>query len=89
MVTKTATILNESGLHARPATEFVETAKRFQSKIKICRPGEDAVNAKSVVMLLSCGFSQGESVEISAEGEDEDGAVQALEDVVKSGFGEL
>lgn len=89
MVTKTATILNESGLHARPATEFVETAKRFQSKIKIRRPGEDAVNAKSVVMLLSSGFSQGESVEISAEGEDEDSTVTALVDVIKSGFGEL
>ena len=50
MVTKTVTILNESGLHARPATEFVETAKRFHSKIKINRSGEDAVNAKIFVI---------------------------------------
>ena len=89
MVTKEVTILNASGLHARPATTFVETAKQFRSKIRINRPGEDAVNAKSVVMLLSCGFSQGETVSISAEGEDEESATSALVDVVNSGFGEL
>ena len=89
MVNVEVTIKNESGLHARPATEFVDCAKSFKSKIKINRDGEDPVNAKSVIMLLSCGFCQGETVMIHADGEDEKEAADALVDIINGGFGEL
>lgn len=54
MYTKTATVKNETGLHARPASEFIACAKQFKSKllIKLLSSGEE-VNAKSIVMLLS------------------------------------
>ena len=90
MYTKTATVKNETGLHARPASEFIACAKQFESKllIKLLSSGEE-VNAKSIVMLLSLGAGQGELVQISADGEDETQAVDTLVDLIHSGFGEL
>ena len=90
MYTKTATVKNETGLHARPASEFIACAKQFKSKllIKLLSSGEE-VNAKSIVMLLSLGAGQGELVQISADGEYETQAVDTLVDLIHSGFGEL
>ena len=83
-------IINHSGLHARPASEFVENAGKFESRIEIARLGEedDAVNAKSMVLLLTLGLSQGEEAVISANGPDEKEAVNELVSLVESGFGE-
>lgn len=91
MVTKTTTIVNPTGLHARPASAFVAQAKKFSSKIKIRNLNNDAapINAKSIVMLLSLGLSQNTEVELSAEGEDEVQAVEELVALIQSGFGEL
>lgn len=89
MYQKTTTIKNPSGLHARPASEFIACAKKFSSKVTIGRENDqERVNAKSIVLLLSLGLSQGESIEISATGDDESEAVNALVDLVGSGFGE-
>ena len=90
MYTKSAVVKNATGLHARPASEFVAAANKFVSKITIRRTdGAGAgVNAKSIVLLLSQGLSQNEEVEITAKGEDEVPAVDTLIALIESGFGE-
>lgn len=84
-------IINPTGLHARPASDFVAMAKNFTSKIKIDDLTNDDLpaNAKSIIMLLSLGLVQGTDVEISAEGEDEEAAVRSLVELIESGFGEV
>lgn len=91
MYTAKTTIINKTGLHARPASDFVKEAKQFTSKIKIANlstPEEAPVNAKSIISVLSLGMAQGTDVELCAEGEDEQQAVEALVSLIKSGFGE-
>lgn len=91
MTSAVTKIINSSGLHARPATDFVNTAKKFQSKIMIrsTEESEDsAVNAKSVVLLLTLGLGPGTEVEITASGEDEAEAVNSLIALIDSGLGE-
>jgi len=91
MYSAKATIINKTGLHARPASEFVKEAKKFTSKIKIANlstPEEEPVNAKSIVSILSLGMTQNTPVELSADGEDEKEAVDALTALIRSGFGE-
>ena len=91
MYTKLTTVCNPTGLHARPATEFVTEAKKYKSKITIQNtqePEEEAVNAKSVVLLLSLSLGRGTPVKLAAEGEDEKEAVEALAALIDSGFGE-
>lgn len=79
MYCKEITVMNETGLHARPASDFVGLAGTFQSKIQLQRAGEeDKYNAKSIIMLLSLGLAQGERAVLTAEGEDEKDAVEAL-----------
>lgn len=90
MYKQTTKIINPTGLHARPASDFVSTAKKFTSKIKIKDLTSDELpgNAKSIVTVLSLGLVKGTDIEISAEGEDEETAVKALIELVDSGFGE-
>ncbi len=90
MVTKQTSIINKTGLHARPASDFVLKAKGFESKITIRNLDEngEAVNAKSIVRLLAEGMGQGTRVEIAAEGPDEQQAVEALVALIETGFGE-
>ena len=91
MYTKQTVVKHRTGLHARPASDFVKAAKGFSSKINIWRVGEEdeKVNAKSIVLLLSLGLGQGETVGIEAEGEDETASVDELIALIDSGFGEL
>lgn len=90
MLKKSTTIKNKTGLHARPASEFVQQASKYQSNIIIRRISEedDEANAKSIIFLLSLGLCQGEEVEIIAKGEDEEEAVNSLIALIDSGFGE-
>lgn len=79
MYEKVVEIVNRAGLHARPASDFVNLAGRYQSLIEIRREGEeDRYNGKSIIMLLALGLSKGERAIISALGEDEREAVEAL-----------
>lgn len=84
-------IVNPTGLHARPASDFVATAKKFSSKISITdlNAKEQPANAKSILILLSLGLAQGTTVEISADGTDETEAVDSLVALIETGFGEL
>lgn len=89
MYSKKTTIQNRTGLHARPASDFIGCASKFKSKIVIKKISDDEeANAKSIVMLLSLALGQGEEVEISAKGEDEVEAVDALISLIDSKFGE-
>ena len=91
MYSKCVIMRNPSGLHARPASEFVAKAKGFQSKISVRRPGDDSFlgNAKSIIIMLSMGVGQGDSIEFLADGPDEQQAVESLTALVESGFGEI
>lgn len=88
MYSKKTKIINKTGLHARPASIFVSAAGKFKSKVTIKKIGGAEANAKSIVLLLTLALSQGTEVEISADGEDERAAVDALVTLINSGFGE-
>ena len=83
MYSKEITVVNATGLHARPDSDFVTLAGKFKSSIYIQRSGEDRkYNGKSMVMLMTLGLAQGESATLYAEGADEKEAVDALADLV-------
>ena len=90
MYSKTVFIGNPSGLHARPATDFITCAKKFTSRITICEEGKEqkVVNAKSIVSLLTLSLTQGKRAVIAAKGADDHEAVEALVSLVEDGFGE-
>lgn len=84
----TLTVINEVGLHARPAAIFVDHAQRFSCNITVrnlTEPGE-AVNAKSIIGILTIGVEQGHQIEITTEGEDEDEAFESLKYLIESDF---
>lgn len=83
MVQVSYTIKNEEGLHARPASDFCKTAGRFKSQIKVLKDGEE-YEAKSMLMVLCIGAIKGDEIEIWAEGEDEQEAVDALVETLDS-----
>lgn len=81
----TLVVHHEVGLHARPAAVFVKTAKGFVSDISVVKD-EREVNAKSILSILTLGVNKGAEITIKAEGEDEQGAVRALQELVESNF---
>ena len=90
MYSKTTTVVNASGIHARPASLFVQRASGFESKVTVrnITKGGDAKDAKSILMVMSLGMACGSDVEIAAEGADEQAAVDALVELIESGCGE-
>lgn len=87
MIEKSILILSKTGLHARPATQFVQAASRFKSKIKVSKDGRE-VDAKSIISVLSLGAGKGTEITCKAEGEDEQAAIDALVALIQSNFGE-
>ena len=73
----------EEGLHARPAAQFVKTAKQFSSEIVVLK-GEREANAKSSLKIMTLGARKGDRVTIRAEGDDAEEAVQALVGLVSA-----
>lgn len=76
-------IINEQGLHARPAAQLVSAAGRFEAEITI-----GGVDAKSLLRIISLGASRGQEIEVAATGADAEQAVSELADLITSGFGE-
>jgi phosphotransferase system HPr (HPr) family protein len=74
---RTVTVASKSGLHARPASLFVQKAKEFQSQITISK-NEKTVNAKSILSVLSVGAEQGDQVILKANGDDAATALDRL-----------
>jgi phosphocarrier protein len=87
MFVKEVMVQNQVGLHARPATFFIQKANEFKSSIWIEKE-ERRVNAKSLLGILSLGIVGGTSIKIIADGADEEVAVEALVDLVTNGFSE-
>jgi phosphocarrier protein len=87
MVYKDITVQNQVGLHARPATFFIQRANEFRSSIWVEKE-ERRANAKSLLGVLSLGVTGGTEIRIIADGLDENEAVEALSNLVNSGFAE-
>ena len=81
------TILNELGLHVRPAQKFVEVATKFSSEVSVIKDGK-SVNAKYHIDLLTLAAEPGAQLTIRAEGDDSAQAVESLAKLVESRFGE-
>lgn len=81
MVESTFVIKNETGLHARPASVFVQKCAKFKSVIKLKKDGKEA-NAKSIISVLSLGAGKGSEIVISCTGDDEQEALAALIDLL-------
>ncbi|AMB92824.1 phosphocarrier protein HPr [Aerococcus christensenii] len=76
-------VIAETGIHARPATLLVQTASKFKSNINLEYKGK-SVNLKSIMGVMSLGVGQGADVVISAEGEDEEEAMAAIQETMKN-----
>lgn len=87
MVAKEITVKNEVGLHARPATYFIQKANEFKSGIWVEKE-ERRVNAKSLLGVLSLGIVKGTTITVIADGADEAEAVEALATLIDNNFGE-
>ena len=87
MVRKEMTITNSIGLHARPATFFIQKANTFKSSIWI-EKDDRKVNAKSLLGVLSLGIAKGMVITIIADGQDENAAVDGLVELVQIGLAE-
>ena len=87
MFEKSIEVVNDTGLHARPAALFVQAASRYKSSIWLEKE-EKKVSAKSIMGIMSLGVAKGIKIKISAEGIDEEPAVEELITLVKSKFGE-
>ena len=87
MISKEITVQNQVGLHARPATFFIQKANEFASGIWI-EKDERRVNAKSLLGVLSLGVTRGTNITVIADGADEDAAVNELANLVATNFAE-
>ena len=87
MYTKEATVNNQVGLHARPATFFIQKANEFKSSIWVEKE-ERRVNAKSLLGVLALGIVQGTVIQLIADGPDAEEAVEALAELLSGDFGE-
>lgn len=90
MITRELTVRNPSGLHARPAAIFAETAGGFESSVTVRNITSDgsAVDAKSILMVLTLGVQQGHRIAVSAEGSDEELTISTLAELIASNLGE-
>ncbi len=87
MISREVTITNAIGLHARPATFFIQKANGYKSSVWV-EKDDRKVNAKSLLGVLSLGIAKGMTIKLIAEGADENDALDGLEDLVNTGFGE-
>ncbi len=85
MLSKTIVVQNQVGLHARPATFFIQKSNEFKSSIWIEKE-DRKVNAKSLLGVLSLGITKGTEIKIITDGVDEEEALDALESLIESKF---
>ena len=84
MVEKKVVVRLKMGLHARPAALFVQEANKYTSEIYV-KKGDRAVNAKSIMGIMSLAVSSGTEITLSADGPDEEQAVEALSAMISKG----
>ena len=85
MLSKTIVVQNQVGLHARPATFFIQKSNEFKSSIWV-EKDDRRVNAKSLLGVLSLGITKGLEITIITDGTDEKEAIEALEKLIESNF---
>ena len=85
MIQREVMITNNSGLHARPATFFIQKANTYRSGIWVVKD-DRKVSAKSLLGVLSIGIAKGMTITIVADGDDEDAAIKGLVELIESGF---
>lgn len=87
MITKDLEIINKLGLHARAAAKFVALASKYASEVTVERNGR-SVNGKSIMGVMMLAAAKGTTIQVSTEGDDQEEAIQALEDLVNDRFDE-
>ena len=87
MIKKSLTIINKLGLHARAAAKLTVLAGHFSSKIELSVKGKN-VDCKSVMSLMLLAASKGTNIELSADGKDENAAINAIETLINNRFDE-
>ena len=87
MAQREFTIQNKLGIHARPAAQFVKTASRFSSEVRVEKDGEE-VDGKSIMGLMMLAAGKGSKLSLIAEGADADRAIEELVHLIESRFGE-
>ena len=87
MLSRTVTIVNMRGLHARAAAKFVTLAERYGASVEVLRDGQ-SVSARSIMGLMMLGAGQGSQLELQADGWDAKEALDALASLVEAGFNE-
>jgi len=88
MISRDIVINNTSGLHARPATFFIQKANSYKASIWV-EKDDRKVNAKSLLGVLSLGIAKGMTVTLTADGQDENAAITGLVELIDSGFSEV
>lgn len=87
MLSRTVTVVNIRGLHARAAAKFVTLAERYGASVEVLRDGQ-SVSARSIMGLMMLGAGQGSHLELQADGWDAKEALDALASLVEAGFNE-
>ncbi len=86
-LTRSLTMVNRRGLHARAAAKFVQTASRYDADVSVAKDGQ-SVDGRSIMGLLMLAGVRGSTVQVTARGREAGAALDALEALVASGFGE-
>jgi len=87
MTSRSVTVVNQLGIHARAAAKFVHLATRFHAHVRVARDSRE-MDGKSIMGILLLAAARGMTITISADGADEGDAIEALSALVASGFGE-
>ncbi|MCU0878265.1 MAG: HPr family phosphocarrier protein [Pirellulaceae bacterium] len=87
-VEKSVTLVNPQGFHARPAHMFMTLASKFSSQVEILK-GNEVINGKSILDLLTLGAGNGTTLCLRVSGDDAQAAAEALSQLIESGFGEV
>jgi phosphocarrier protein HPr len=87
MTSRHVTVVNQLGMHARAAAKFVHLATRYAARVRVARESRE-MDGKSIMGILLLAAARGSTITISADGADEQDAVNALVALVESGFGE-
>jgi phosphocarrier protein len=87
MTSRSVTVVNQLGMHARAAAKFVHLATKYRARVRVGRDGRE-MDGKSIMGILLLAAACGTTITISADGSDEIAAIEALAALVASGFGE-
>lgn len=82
MIERTVTVVPEDGLHARPASQLVEAANEYESRVTVGPVGGDSVDASSMLAVTGLGVASGDEVDLTADGPDEAAALDAIETIL-------